>query len=184
VRGALEAITETLIRFADAALTEGMSGIFYSIQAASRSVHAEETYAEFGEPYDRKILESIGDRSVLTIVHCHGDALMFDRLARLPGHAWNWDDRRTAPTLAEGRARVPGAVIGGLDQWATLRDGTPEAAVAQARDAVGQTGGTGLIVGPGCVLAMNTPDDNVAAVIRSLGGPLKPVPGIRPAAQG
>jgi hypothetical protein len=29
------------------------------------------------------------------------------------------------------------------------------------------------------VLTMNTPDDNVAAVIRALGGPLKPVPGIR-----
>jgi uroporphyrinogen decarboxylase len=70
-------------------------------------------------------------------------------------------------------------VIGGLDQWATLRDGTPEDAVAQAQDAVAQTGGTGLIVGPGCVLTMNTPDANVAAVIRALGGPLKPVPGIR-----
>lgn len=180
VRDALEAITETLVRFVDATLTEGMSGIFYSIQAASRSAHAEEVYAEFGEPYDRRILDSIGSRSMLTIIHCHGDALMFDRLARLPGHAWNWDDRRTAPTLGEGRARVPGAVIGGLDQWATLRDGTPEAAVAETKDALAQTGGTGLIVGTGCVLAMDTPDANVAAVVRTLGGPLKPVPGIRP----
>jgi uroporphyrinogen decarboxylase len=179
VRGALEAIAETLVRFADAALTEGASGIFYSIQAASRNAHAEETYAEFGESHDRGILESVAGRSVLTIVHGHGDALMFDRLARLPGHAWNWDDRRTPPALAEGGAKVTGAVIGGLDQWAVLRDGTPEAAVAQARDAIDQTGGTGLIIGPGCVLPMNTPDDNVAAVVRALGGPLKPVPGIR-----
>jgi uroporphyrinogen decarboxylase len=179
VRGALEAITATLIRFAEAALGEGVTGIFYSIQAASRSVHTEEIYATFGEPYDREILQSVAGRSLLTIVHCHGDALMFDRLAHLPGHAWNWDDRRTAPTLAEGRRKVPGAVIGGLDQWATLRDGTPEAAVAQVRDAVAQTDGTGLIVGPGCVLTMNTPDANVAAVVRALGGPLKPVPGIR-----
>jgi uroporphyrinogen decarboxylase len=179
VRDALEAITETIVKFCDVALTEGMSGIFYSIQAASRSAHAEEIYAEFGEPHDRRILESVAGRSILTIVHCHGDALMFDRLARLPGHAWNWDDRRTAPTLGEGRAKVPGAVIGGLDQWTTLRDGTPDAAVAEARDAVAQTGGTGVIVGPGCVLTMNTPDENVAAVVKALGGPLKPVPGIR-----
>jgi len=179
VRSALEAITETLIRFADAALTEGVSGIFYSIQAASRSVHPESVYAEFGEPYDRQVLQSVADRSILTIVHCHGDDLMFDRLARLPGHAWNWDDRRTSPPLAGGKALVSGAVIGGLDQWATLRDGTPEAAAAQAKDAVAQTGGTGVIVGPGCVLAMNTPDETVSAVIRALGGPLKPVPGLR-----
>jgi uroporphyrinogen decarboxylase len=180
VRDALEAITDTLVRFADAALSEGVSGIFYSIQAASGHAHAEEIYAEFGEPYDRRILESVAGRSILTIVHCHGDALMFDRLAGLPGHAWNWDDRRTAPTLAEGQRQVRGAVIGGLDQWATLRDGTPEGAVAEAEDAIAQTSGRGLIVGPGCVLAMNTPDDNVAAVVRALGGPLKPVPGTRP----
>jgi uroporphyrinogen decarboxylase len=180
VRDALAAITETLVRFADAALTEGVSGIFYSIQAASRSAHVEETYAEFGEPYDRQILESVSGRSMLTVIHAHGEALMFERLARLPGHAWNWDDRRTAPTLADGQRQVAGAVIGGLDQWSTLRDGTPEAAVAEAEDAIAQTGGRGVLIGPGCVLAMNTPDDNVAAVVRALGGPLKPVPGVRP----
>ena len=160
VRGALEAITETLVRFADRALTEGVAGIFYSIQAASRSLHSEDEYAEFGEPHDRRFLESIRDR-----------------LARLPGHAWNWDDRATPPSLGEGRALVPGAVIGGLNQWKTLRDGTPEQSVAEADDAIAQTGGRGLIIGTGCVLASNTPDPNVAAVVKHLGGPLKRVPG-------
>jgi uroporphyrinogen decarboxylase len=177
VHGALEAITETLVRFAEVSLREGMSGIFYSIQAASRAVHTPEQYAEFGEPYDRRVLESVRGRSVLTIVHCHGDQLMFDRLATLPGHAWNWDDRATAPSLAEGKKLAPGAVIGGLNQWRTLREGTPEGAAAEARDAVAQTGGVGLIVGPGCVLPMETPDENVAAVVVALGGPLRRVPG-------
>src|SRR4030095_5981847 len=45
--GALEAITETLIKFAQLALAEGVSGIFYSIQAASRSGNSEEKYARF-----------------------------------------------------------------------------------------------------------------------------------------
>jgi uroporphyrinogen decarboxylase len=177
VTDALEAITETLVRFADRALTEGVSGIFYSIQAASRSVHTDEDYAEFGEPYDRRVLESVRGRSILTIVHCHGDRLMFDRLARLPGDAWNWHDRSTPPSLADGHAAVPGAVVGGLDQWATLRDGTPAEAEAEARDAVARTAGVGVIVGPGCVLPMETPDANVAAVVRALGGPLRRVPG-------
>jgi len=177
VRGALEAITETLIKFADLALTEGVSGIFYSIQAASLTNHTEEEYAEFGEPYDRRFLESLGPRSIFTIIHGHGDRLMFDRLARLPGHVWNWDDRGSGPSLAEGRAAVSGALAGGLDQWKTLRDGTPEQAVAETEDALAQTGGRGLILAAGCVLPMETPDANVAAVIRRLGGPLKPVPG-------
>jgi uroporphyrinogen decarboxylase len=177
VRGALDAITETLIRFADLALTEGVSGMFYSIQAASLTQHTEEEYAEFGEPYDRRFLESLGPRSSLTIIHCHGDRLMFDRLARLPGHIWNWDDRGAGPSLAEGRGVVRGAVAGGVDQWKTLRDGTPEQAIAETEDALGQTDGRGLVVAAGCVLPMETPDANVAAVVRRLGGPLKMVPG-------
>jgi uroporphyrinogen decarboxylase len=177
VRDALEAITETLIRFSALALSEGVSGIFYSIQAASRRLHTEDEYAEFGEPYDRRVLESVRGRSTLTIVHAHGEQLMFDRLARLPGQAWNWDDRATPPTLAEGHRLVPGAVIGGLGQWTTLKEGPPEAAAAQAQDAVAQTQGVGLIVGPGCVLPIGTPDENVAAVVKALGGPLKRVPG-------
>ncbi|MBI4627792.1 MAG: uroporphyrinogen decarboxylase [Candidatus Rokubacteria bacterium] len=178
VTGALEAITETLIKFADLALTEGVSGIFYSIQAASLSANTEEDYARFGEPYDRRFLESIRAKSVLTIVHGHGDRLLFDRLAHLPGHAWNWDDRTAGPSLKDGHARVPGAVLGGLDQWRTLRDGTPEQAVAEAKDAIAQTGGVGVILGPGCVLPSNTPDANVAAVVQTLGGPLRKIPGV------
>ena len=180
VEGALEAITETLIRFAAMALAEGVSGIFYSIQAASLSVNTEEDYARFGEPYDRRVLESVRGKSILTIVHCHGERLMFDRLASLPGNAWNWDDRATPPSLAEAKAKTDGALIGGLHQWKTLRDGTPEQAAAEAREAIPQTGGTGLIVGPGCVLPMNTPDANVAAVVLALGGPLKKIPGVTP----
>ena len=178
VTGALEAITETVVRFAALALAEGVSGIFYSIQAASRSVSTEEDYARFGEPYDRRVLESVRGKSVLTIVHGHGDRLLFDRLATLPGHAWNWDDRATPPSLAEGKAKTGGAVIGGLDQWKTLRDGTPAEARAEALDAIAQTGGVGLIVGPGCVLPSDTPDANVAAVVLALGGPLKKIPGV------
>ena len=178
VTDALEAIAETLVRFADLALAEGIAGVFYSILTASRSVLGEEAYARFGEPYDRRVLEAIRDRSFLTVVHAHGDRLLFDRVATLPGHVWSWEDRMTPPALAEGRAVVSGAVLGGLDQWQTLRDGTPEQAVAEARDAVARTGGLGLIVGPGCVLPVRTGDATVAAVVTALGGPLRPIPGV------
>jgi uroporphyrinogen decarboxylase len=180
VTDALEVITETVVRFAALALAEGVSGIFYSIQAASRSAGSEDDYARFGEPYDRRVLESVRDKSSLTIIHCHGDRLMFDRLASLPGHAWNWDDRTAGPSLAEVKGKTVGAVIGGLDQWGTLRDGTPDQAVAEAQDALAQTGALGLIVGPGCVLPANTPDANVAAVVQALGGPLRKIPGVTP----
>lgn len=175
VAGALEAITDTLLRFVGRCLDEGIGGIFYSIQAASRRLYSEEAYARFGEPYDRRILEAATARSTLVVVHCHGEELMFDRLARLPGHAWNWDDRVAGPPLREGRRKVPGAVIGGLRQWATLREATPGAIRAEVEDALAQTGGVGLIVGPGCVLPPDVPEANVAALVKALGGRVRPV---------
>ena len=170
VTDALEAITETILAFAEACFREGTEGFFYSIQAASTDFHTEEEYRRFGEPYDRRILEAVQARSKLTILHAHGDHLMFDRLATLPAHAWNWDDRRAGPSLREAAARVPGAVMGGLDQWATLRDGSAEDAQAQVRDAIEQTGGLGLIVGGGCVLPSGVSDATLVSVIRALGG--------------
>ena len=174
VLDALEAITEMTLAFAEACFLEGAGGVFYSIQAASRAFHTEEEYARFGEPYDRRILDAVRERSRLTILHCHGAELLFDRLAALPAHAWNWDDRRAGPSLADGQRVVPGAVIGGLNQWITLsRVGTPEAATAEAREALAQTGGIGIILGAGCVLTMNTSDATVIELVKSLGGPVK-----------
>jgi len=34
-------------------------------------------------------------------------------------------------------------------------------------------------IAPGCVLMAGTPDATVAAVVTTLGGPLKPIPGLR-----
>ncbi len=173
VTDALEAITETILAFALASFREGAQGFFYSVQAASTDFHREEEYLRFGEPYDRRVLEAVRPKSKLTILHCHGEHLMFDRLAALPADAWNWDDRRAGPSLEEGRARVPGAVIGGLNQWTTLKDGPPEKAKAEAQDAIAQTGGTGLILGAGCVLVSDSSDLTLVELIRSIGGPVK-----------
>ncbi len=95
---------------------------------------------------------------------------MWDRLVTLPAHAWNWGDRRAGPSLAEIAARVPGAVLGGLDQWSVLQDGRAEDATAQARDAIEQTGGRGLILGGGCVLPPGVSDATLVSVVRAIGG--------------
>ena len=166
---ALEAIAETQIRFAAACLEAGCEGIFYSIQVASRKLFSEDEYVRFGEPYDQRFLESLSGSSRVTVLHAHGEELMFDRLARLPAHAINWHDRETRPSLKEGKAQLTGAVVGGLDHWKTLRKGTPDEVRAGVRDAIEQTGGgEGLIIGPGCVLPLDIPPENMAAVVEAL----------------
>ena len=179
VEDALEAITDTIVAFIEACFREGAEGIFYSVQAASRAFHTEEEYDRFGEPYDRRILETVRERSRLTVLHCHGERLMFDRLAALPADVWNWDDRRAGPSLAEGKALVPGAVQGGLNQWTTLKDGTGADARAEAHDAIEQTAGLGLILGAGCVLLTEHADATMIDLVQSVRGTVK-LMGIKP----
>ena len=179
VEDALEAITDTILAFMEACFREGGEGIFYSVQAASHAFHTEAEYARFGEPHDRRILETVREHSRLTVLHCHGERLMFDRLAALPADVWNWDDRRAGPSLAEGKELVSGAVQGGLNQWTTLRDGTGPDAQAEAQEAIAQVAGTGLILGAGCVLLSQHSDATLVDLVQSLGGTVK-LMGVKP----
>lgn len=86
--------------------------------------------------------------------------------AGLPGHAINWHDRLTAPSLADAKRRRPhGALVGGLGEGTTLRRGPVTAIVEQVRDAIRQAEGVGVIVGPGCVLPLDVPNAHLAAVV-------------------
>ncbi len=162
VLAGLETITETTVRFIEAARQRGISGIFLAVQHASYALLNEDEYGTFGIPSDRRLLEA-ADGLWLNVLHLHGTRVMFDLVADYPVQVVNWHDRETPPTLGEGKARVKGAVLGGLRQWETMVRGTPEDVRAEARDALEQTGGRRFILGTGCVTPMNAPWANIRA---------------------
>jgi uroporphyrinogen decarboxylase len=166
VAAALEAITETTIRHARAALEAGADGVFFATQAAAADVLSAEAHARWDLPSARRVLEAVHPASTLTLLHVHGTGIHFDAVAALPAHAINWHDRLTAPTLAEAkRRRSAGAVVGGLAEGSTLRRGPVDAVAEQVRDALRQTDGIGVVVGPGCVVPLDVPDAHLAAVV-------------------
>ena len=166
---ALEAITETVIRYAGAALEAGADGFFFATQTGSPDVMEKDEKIRFGLPYAQRALGSLKERSRFTLLHIHGKDIYWDELlASLPVHAVNWHDRLTPPSLAEARARFAGALVGGLSEWGALRSGPQTAVVAEVEDAVEQTGGLGLIIAPGCVLPLDAPDEHLEAVVRAV----------------
>ncbi|HET8577778.1 MAG TPA: uroporphyrinogen decarboxylase family protein [Methylomirabilota bacterium] len=164
----LDTITETTIRYAAAAVEVGADGFFVATQTGSPDVMPWETKSRFGLLYLRRLLESLGGKSLFTLLHIHGKDIYFDELAELPAHALNWHDRVTAPTLAEGLRRFGGAVVGGLNEWQTLRQGPASAAAAEAEDAIRQTGGVGMMVAPGCGLPLDVPDAHLEAAVSAV----------------
>jgi uroporphyrinogen decarboxylase len=168
VEPALDAITDTMARHAQAALAAGADGLFLATQAATPEVVSGEEWSRIELPRMRRMLDAVAGASAFTLLHLHGRDIYFDRAAALPVHAINWHDRLTPPTLAEARTRFKGGLVGGLAEWRTLLQGPPDAAAAEAREAIDQTGGRGILVGPGCVLPLATPEDQLAAVVRAV----------------
>jgi uroporphyrinogen decarboxylase len=166
VHEALTAITAVTGAMTAATLERGAGGIFFATQCATTDLMSVPEYEAFGARYDRQVLAEAG-ASRFTMLHVHGENIMFAQLMTYPVHAINWHDRRTAPSLAEGERLSGRCVIGGIDEHdiATM---TPDAAAAQARDAVAALHGAHMMVGPGCVIPITTPPETIAAIIRAV----------------
>lgn len=168
VEPALDAIAETMARHAQAALAAGADGLFFATQAATPDVITAEEWSRFEQPRIRRMLDAVAATSAFTLLHLHGRDVYFDQAARLPVHAINWHDRLTAPSLGDARARFTGGLVGGLGEGRTLLRGPADAAAAEAGEAIAQTGGRGILVGPGCVLPLATPDAHLSAVLAAV----------------
>ncbi len=163
VRAGLEVITETTIRFVEAACETGIDGVFYAVQHAQYGLLNEKEFETLGRTYDLRVLEA-AQALWLNVLHLHGTDVMFDLLADYPVQVINWHDRETWPTLAEAQDHFGGAVCGGLQQWDTVVRGTPEQVRDQAADAIAQTDGQRFILGTGCVTPIVAPMSNIRMV--------------------
>ena len=154
-KAGLQIITEAHTRFALECLRAGADGIFFATQCDTYQMLSEQEYREFGEHFDRLMLDALRSEAEIIMAHAHGLDIMFDLVAAYPIDAINWHDRITAPSLKEGRERFAGMVVGGIDEWQTLVQGPADAIQAEIREAIEQTGGTRFMVGPGCVMPIN-----------------------------
>lgn len=162
----LETIAENTVRFLDAARDSGMDGIYYAVSHARYPVMSQEEFSTFARPYDLRILESVSDLW-LNVVHLHGTDIAFEWTADYPAQLFNWHDRDTAVTLADGLRQIRGAASGGVSQWSIHQEG-PEQTLAEAREALEQTGGRRLVLGTGCVIMTTTPLRNIRALRESV----------------
>lgn len=166
---ALKALTETTAHFAVESLRAGADAIFFATQMATSKLLTVDEFRKFGQAYDLKVLEEVrAVKADFTFLHIHGLDVYFDLLARWPVEVLNWHDRRTAPSLKEARAKHAGALAGGIDEWDTLAAKSPSDVQAEVRDAIAQTGGRGHILAAGCVIPVDTPEENIRAVKQTL----------------
>jgi len=163
VEPALEALTETSVRFAKACLERGADGIFLSTRFASYEKMSLEEYNLFGKSGDLAVLKA-AEEAWFNVLHLHGQFPMLPPLANYPVHALNWHDRTTPYCLAEAAGYFKGALMGGVEQYRVLHFGKPEEVKEQVEDASRQMNGRRLIISPGCTYPVDVPQVNLMAL--------------------
>jgi uroporphyrinogen decarboxylase len=163
---ALERIADVLVDFANNSVNNGAAGIFYAISGyASKDAMPEAVYRELVLPIDLRVLNRLPREAWFNAVHLCGSNLQFGLARDLPAQVVSWSIHNQGnPSLAEGRTVGGRAVMGGLGQRGSLLYGPPGEVEAEARRAIAETGGRGLLLAPGCSVPTRARDINLAAM--------------------
>ena len=166
VHQALDAIRDVTVALTKASLEAGADGVFFASQCATSELVSREEYDEFGVAYDAPVLAAAGEAgSIFTLIHIHGENTFFDVMAGYDGHALNWHDRRVGPPISEVLQEYSErAAVAGIDEKA-IATMTAEQVAEQVRDARAQAGDRRLLIGPGCVALVATPEENLRAAV-------------------
>ena len=170
MKSALELITGVMVDFARATIDAGADGIFLASQHGTYEAITDRQYEEFVLPYDLKVLSKLRRKAGLILMHLHSGVedkrIRFERLSRVPTlDGLNWADQSVAPTLKQMKNQSRMAVFGGIDHNGVLRTGTPDEAKEKVLEAIRSAGLERLVVAPGCVIPIDTPEDNIHAVV-------------------
>jgi uroporphyrinogen decarboxylase len=164
VERALEAVTRTFERYVSEVMRAGADGIYLAtVDWGSRSFVTPEMLRRWSRPYDLRLLAAAGPSPYHTMHVCKRDALLFE-FADYPVGAFSWDATAPGnPSLADGLARLKGAVMGGIGHETELQAG-PDAARSAYRRAFEATGGRRWLFAPGCSIPPQTPEPTLAAL--------------------
>jgi len=166
---ALDRIADALIEFSGKSVAAGAAGIFYAISGfATPDAMPVEVYDELVFPTDLRIVQALPSAAWFNVVHLCGSHVNMDVGRRLPVQAVSYSmHNKGNPALGEARRLTGKAVMGGLEQRKVLAGGPAETIERQVREAIGSTGGRGLLLAPGCSVPPRAPDVNLRTMMQA-----------------
>ena len=146
---ALDIIAENLIAYCKKSLAIGSAGIFMSVWAASELI-SRDNFLKFVKPPAVKVFKAISDLGKMNTAHIHGEDLFFDDVLDFPVAIFNWWDRGPqGPSLQWVKERIPGCVMGGINQKIVART-TREFLRNHVHEAIKLGGNTRFFLANGC----------------------------------
>lgn len=168
---ALEAITVTFAGFVRDLMKAGAAGIFFATtEWASRDLLTEEEYLEFGQPYDLEVLKS-AQSGIFNVIHICNKNNMLPLFKNYPAQVLSWNPFDEGNLSIHQAAQIfDMTFLTGVDHIQTMAKGLPGNVKKQIEDSLRDTPAGKLMIGPGCALKVNTPEENIKAAIETVEG--------------
>jgi uroporphyrinogen decarboxylase len=169
LHAALAAVTENLIAYSKKAIDIGAAGVFMSVPAAKEIV-SRDVFLSFVKPYAQKVFAAVSGPGRMNVAHIHGEELYMDDCLDFPVAVFSWWDRGPhGPSMDYVRQRVPGCVMGGIDQTLLTRR-SPAFLKNHVREGVALGGGRRFFIANGCSIDTWVSPEIVRAVVAASRG--------------
>jgi len=146
---ALDVIADNLIAYCKKSLAVGAAGIFMSLYAG-KDLISRENFLRFVKPPAMKVFAAISGLGKMNTAHIHGEDLFFEDVLDFPVNIFNWWDRGPkGPSLQWVKERIPGCVMGGINQKIVART-TREFLRNHVREGIELGGPTRFFLANGC----------------------------------
>lgn len=156
VLDAYKRITEGMCLLAEKYIELGLDAVYYAALGGEYRYYTDEEFAEYIEPLDKQILQTIKSTKGYCFLHICKDRLNMQRYKDYGEYAdvVNWGVYEAPFTLEDGRRLFPGrTIMGGLaNRSGVLVDGTDEEITAEVKQIIGGFGRKGFILGADCTL--------------------------------
>ncbi|MFN2212423.1 MAG: uroporphyrinogen decarboxylase family protein [Anaerolineales bacterium] len=125
-------------------------------------------YREFAYPYVKKLVSNVKKKNILLAYHICGNSTPIIEDMVSTGAAILEIDQKADQLVCKAAASGKATLLGPIDPSEVMANGTPELVMQKCNEALENLSpGGGFILGPGCALPPNTPDENIDAMIEA-----------------
>lgn len=165
----LEITTQMAILYGKKLIGAGSDILMPSNPLGSGNVISRKHYEEFVYPYDKKMVDSFRESGIPTVLHICGKT--GDRLDMIADTGYNGVSIDSFVNLEQAKKEVGDRIclIGNVDVFRPLRDGTPEEVTISALECI-KAGGSdgGFMLSASCEIIPDTPEPNLIALIEAV----------------
>lgn len=164
---ALETISKSEEAYIEASFHAGAAGIFFATQFAGDSLVSRDEYTRWIMPFELEILEKLSGKANFSILHLHGQNIMFDLFTDYPISCINFED--LSVPLVQRRRAYGGIIVAGLSQSTWLRKGSITDIGSRVCEVLASMGKERFILAPGCVLPLDISPERLKAAREAVG---------------